>query len=55
MIVELEEAIEHCWEVAVGRGDYECACAECKADHMQLMNWLKELQEYRKRFGKIKW
>ncbi len=36
----LEEAIEHCLEVAQG-------CSECAKEHYQLALWLQELQRYR--------
>ena len=39
----LEEAIKHCEEVAEQLGN--CPCA---AEHRQLVEWLKELQAYRK-------
>lgn len=38
----LEEAIKHTIEVA-----NETSCAECRAEHLQLVAWLQELQEYR--------
>ena len=38
----LDEAIRHCEEVADG-----CSGTECKADHRQLAEWLKELKERR--------
>ena len=39
-MMALQEAIEHCVEVS-NRDD---VCAECKAQHKQLAEWLKELQ-----------
>ena len=38
--MEINEAIEHCREKAVG-------CSECAKDHGQLAEWLEELQNYR--------
>lgn len=35
----LEEAIEHCENIE--------ACASCKAEHLQLAEWLKELKGYK--------
>lgn len=39
----LDEAIKHCTEAA-NRTD---TCADCRAEHMQLANWLRELKEKR--------
>ena len=39
----LDEAIKHCTEVS-NRAD---TCADCRAEHMQLANWLRELKEKR--------
>lgn len=39
----LDEAIKHCTEVS-NRTD---TCADCRAEHMQLANWLRELKEKR--------
>ena len=38
-MMTLEEAIEHCEEVASN-----CDNKECALDHKQLAEWLKELQ-----------
>lgn len=38
----IDEAIAHCEEVADG-----CSGTECKADHRQLAEWLRELKERR--------
>lgn len=38
----LDEAIQHCDEVAV-----TCENKECALDHLQLSNWLNELKDYR--------
>lgn len=42
----IDEAIAHCKEVADG-----CSGTECKADHRQLAEWLKELKERREQFA----
>lgn len=39
----LEEAIKHAIEVA-----NEASCDKCKSEHLQLVAWLQELQQYRK-------
>ena len=39
-MMALQEAIEHCVEVSNRDG----VCAECKAQHKQLAEWLQELQ-----------
>ena len=44
----LDEAIRHCEEVAEG-----CSGTECKADHRQLAEWLKELKERREHFADV--
>lgn len=51
-ILTLDEAIEHCWLVAVGKSEQE-ACAECKADHMRLLGWLQELKRYKEKYGEL--
>ena len=38
----LDEAIEHAEEVA----NSNC-CSECSKEHKQLVEWLKELKQYR--------
>lgn len=38
----IEEAIQHCEEVAAGRTE-QGKCPECAADHRQLAEWLREL------------
>lgn len=40
-IITLEDAIAHCYEVADGKTD---ACEECRAEHMMLGAWLRELK-----------
>lgn len=40
-MMTLEEAIEHCEEVA------KITCGECAKEHLQLAEWLKELRERR--------
>lgn len=39
----IDEAIEHAREVAESRDDM---CAECRAEHQQLADWLEELKCY---------
>lgn len=41
----IDEAIEHAREVSEVREDM---CAECRAEHQQLAEWLEELKRYRK-------
>lgn len=41
----LNEAIEHCYEVAS-----TCNNAGCSSDHEQLAKWLTELKKYRAYF-----
>ena len=43
----IDEAIQHCKEVSES-----CLSNDCSVHHIQLMNWLKELKELRKRFDK---
>lgn len=38
--MKIEEAVEHCYNVAVSDNGN---CEECKRDHLQLAEWLKEL------------
>lgn len=45
--MKIEEAIEHCYDVAVSNGD---ECEECKREHIQLAGWLKELVAIREFF-----
>lgn len=40
-IITLEDAIAHCYEVADGKAN---ACEECRAEHMMLGAWLRELK-----------
>ena len=40
-IITLEGAIAHCYEVADGKAN---ACEECRAEHMMLGAWLRELK-----------
>jgi hypothetical protein len=47
MQMTIEEAIEHCEEVA----DYDCYNDkefECAKEHRQLAEWLEELKKYRR-------
>jgi hypothetical protein len=43
----LEEAIKHSLEIAS-----EASCDKCKSEHLQLVSWLQELQQYRKKKDK---
>jgi hypothetical protein len=40
----LEEAITHLKEML---RDHDFGCAECRAEHVQLLAWLEELRERR--------
>lgn len=40
-MMTLEEAIEHCEEVA------KITCGECAKEHLQLAEWLRELKQRR--------
>lgn len=42
----LDEAIAHLKEML---GSHDFGCAECKAEHKQLLTWLEELRERRHR------
>lgn len=42
----LEEAIKHL-EETLSNPDHEWSCEECKAEHEQLLMWLKELKSLR--------
>ena len=39
--MKLEEAIEHL-EETLNNPEHEWSCAECKAEHEQLLEWLKD-------------
>jgi hypothetical protein len=39
----LQEAIDHCFEVAEAEG-----CSDCAQEHLQLAEWLLELKEFRR-------
>ena len=45
-MLTLEEAIEHLKET-LNNPEHEWSCAECKAEHEQLLEWLKELKALR--------
>lgn len=49
----LEEAIKHL-EETLNNPNHEWSCAECKAEHEQLLAWLKELKELREKMVYIK-
>lgn len=42
----LDEAIDHL-EETLSNQDHQWSCAECRSEHEQLLNWLKELKELR--------
>jgi len=42
----LDEAIAHLKEML---NDHDFGCAECRAEHEQLLTWLEELRERRQR------
>lgn len=42
----LDEAIEHL-EETLNSQDHQWSCAECRSEHEQLLEWLKELRELR--------
>ena len=41
----IEEAIQHCYEVANGKGNQ---CDECRKEHLQLAKWLEENAELKR-------
>lgn len=43
---QLQEAISHLDDL-LSRPESDWSCVECKNDHIQLKNWLLELQRYR--------
>ena len=43
-MMTLQEAIDH---VSYKLFNEEWECEECKKEHIQLLNWLLELQRYR--------
>lgn len=42
MELTIQQAIEHCKEVAS-----TCGIKDCEEEHLQLAEWLKELQDYK--------
>ena len=40
-IITLEDAITHCYDIADGKTG---ACEDCRAEHMMLGSWLRELK-----------
>lgn len=46
----LDEAIQHAQETADARTDL---CAECRAEHQQLADWLRELKDLRAKYQKL--
>ena len=43
MLMTLDEAIQHCEDIV--------ACDECREEHLQLAEWLKELKELKNKKG----
>lgn len=48
-MMTLDEAIEH---LICSIKENKFNCEECKQEHIQLLNWLKELKEYNERENK---
>lgn len=44
--MEIKEAIEHLDEILINNDKWN-GCEECKKEHKQLREWLKELQQYK--------
>lgn len=44
--MNLDDAIQHLTETLTNP-THEWSCPECKAEHEQLAEWLKELKDYR--------
>lgn len=44
--MNLDDAIQHLTETLTNP-NHEWSCPECKAEHEQLAEWLKELKDYR--------
>lgn len=42
----LDEAIKHL-EETLNNPEHKWSCEECKAEHEQLLSWLKELKEFK--------
>ena len=42
MELTIQQAIEHCKEIA-----NNCGIKDCEEEHLQLAEWLKELQDYK--------
>ena len=47
-IISIDEAIEHCYEVANRK------CDDCGKEHLQLAKWLEELKESRETINRQK-
>lgn len=47
-IISIDEAIEHCYEVA------DRKCDDCGKEHLQLAKWLEELKESRETINRQK-
>lgn len=52
MITSLEEAIQHCEEVAYKQ--FLNGCSECGDEHLTLAKWLKELNRFKEYVNQIK-
>jgi hypothetical protein len=52
-IETLEEDIEQCWKIAIGRYGEKYCNAECKADCMRFLGWLHELKRYKEKYGEL--
>lgn len=46
--MDIEEAIQHCKDVAEN-----CNNQDCALNHLQLMSWLIELKDYHEKYGNI--
>lgn len=49
-MISLDEAIRHIEEDVLPR----MGCSACKDEHIQLLEWLKELRDFRKTVAKLK-
>lgn len=49
-MISLDEAIRHIEEDVLPR----MVCSACKAEHIQLLEWLKELRDFRETAAKLK-
>lgn len=49
-MISLDEAIRHIEEDVLPRME----CSACKDEHIQLLEWLKELRDFRENAAKLK-